>query len=245
MNADASALQSPLLQSVASERARRLVAEQEHASWRHSVSGALLLFHHLFGLLTVASIKFRLPVTAFARARVPRGRRRLSSWRKGDVTVLRGAEVLRCAAAAEAQPEHPAHIVGAWLGALLWLEDGRWRKLRSGGAPTEALEALLDALSRRTLLLSLPAAPDEDAQAGTPSSAAAAAQDELAPIWPVESNPSAKEVRSLSMCAGGSAVQDISCCLTGFKVVWIAQHGLAAAHVCHAVKPWLSSGGRF
>ena len=176
-----------------------------------------------------ASVKFHLPVMAFAHARVPRGRRRLSSWRKGDVAVLCGAEVLRCAAAAEAQPEHPAHIAGAWLGALLWLEDGRWRKLRSGGAPTEALEALLDVLSRRTLLLSLPAAPDEDAQAGTPSSTAAAAQDELAPIWPVESNPTTKEVRNLLMRAGGNAVQDILCYFNSFKVIWTMQHGLAAA----------------
>ena len=159
--------------------------------------------------------------------------------------MLHGAEVLRCAAAAEAQPEHPAHIAGAWLGALLWLEDGRWRKLRSGGAPTEALEALLDALSRRILLLSLPAAPDEDTQAGAPSSAAAAAQDELAPIWPVESNITTKEVRNLLMPAGGNAVQDISCYFNSFKVVWTMQHGLAAACVCHAVKAWLSSGGRF
>jgi hypothetical protein len=52
VNADASALQSPLLQAVASERARHLVAEQEHASWRHGVSGALILFHHLFSRLT-------------------------------------------------------------------------------------------------------------------------------------------------------------------------------------------------
>lgn len=41
MCADAAALQSPLLQAVASEKARRLVAEQEQASWRHSVSGGL------------------------------------------------------------------------------------------------------------------------------------------------------------------------------------------------------------
>ena len=80
VNADASVLQSPLLQAVASERARRLVAEQEHASWRHGVSGALVLFHHLFGLLTVASVKVKLPVMAFARARVPRGRRRTALW---------------------------------------------------------------------------------------------------------------------------------------------------------------------
>ena len=36
---DASALQSPLLQAVASEKARHLVKEQEQASWRHNVSG--------------------------------------------------------------------------------------------------------------------------------------------------------------------------------------------------------------
>lgn len=41
--ADASALQSPLLQAVASEKARHLVTEQEHASWRHNVSGVHLL----------------------------------------------------------------------------------------------------------------------------------------------------------------------------------------------------------
>lgn len=52
------------------------------------------------------------------------------------------AEVLRAASAAEARPEAPLHIVGVWQAALLWLEDGRWRKLRSGGAPTEALEVL-------------------------------------------------------------------------------------------------------
>lgn len=70
------------------------------------------------------------------------------------------AEVLRAAALAEAQPEHPRHAAAVWLAALLWLEDARWRKLRSGGAPTDALEALLDALSRRVLLLSLPAPED-------------------------------------------------------------------------------------
>ena len=37
--ADASALQSPLLQAVASEKARHLVSEREQASWRHNVSG--------------------------------------------------------------------------------------------------------------------------------------------------------------------------------------------------------------
>ena len=41
--ADASALQTPLLQAVASEKARHLVNEREQASWRHNVSGE----HHL------------------------------------------------------------------------------------------------------------------------------------------------------------------------------------------------------
>ncbi len=100
--------------------------------------------------------------------------------------------MLRAAAQAEAQPEHPAHIAGVWLAALLWLEDGRWRKLRSGGAPTDALEALLDSLSRRTLLLSLPAQPD-------PASAqmTGAVQDDYAPLAPVESSSAPKEVPCL------------------------------------------------
>lgn len=51
-----------------------------------------------------------------------------------------GAEVLRAAAAAEGRPGAPLHIVAVWLAALLWLEDARWRKLRSGGAPTDGLE---------------------------------------------------------------------------------------------------------
>lgn len=101
--------------------------------------------------------------------------------------------MLRAAARAEAQQEHPAHIAGVWLAALLWLEDGRWRKLRSGGAPTDALEALLDSLSRRTLLLSLPGQPDgADAH-----SAAGADPDEYAPLAPVESSSAPKEVSSL------------------------------------------------
>jgi hypothetical protein len=56
----------------------------------------------------------------------------------------------------------PNHIVAVWLASLLWLEDGRWRKLRvgAGGAPTDSLEVLLDALNRRVLLLSLPAPAD-------------------------------------------------------------------------------------
>lgn len=55
--------------------------------------------------------------------------------------------------------------MAVWLSSLLWLEDGRWRKLRSGGAPTDSLEVLLDALSRRVLLLSLPAhTPDTTPQ---------------------------------------------------------------------------------
>ena len=101
--------------------------------------------------------------------------------------------MLRAAAQAEAQPEHPAHIAGVWLAALLWLEDGRWRKLRSGGAPTDALEALLDSLSRRTLLLSLPGQPEPT---GAPP-AAGAAPDEYAPLAPVESSSAPKEVPSL------------------------------------------------
>ena len=44
--ADAAALQSPLLQAVASEKARHLVNEQEQASWRHNVSGKHLLSWH-------------------------------------------------------------------------------------------------------------------------------------------------------------------------------------------------------
>ncbi len=100
--------------------------------------------------------------------------------------------MLRAAAQAEAQPEHPAHIAGVWLAVLLWLEDGRWRKLRSGGAPTDALEALLDSLSRRTLLLSLPAQPE-------PASAhmAGAVLDDYAPLAPVESSSAPKEVPCL------------------------------------------------
>lgn len=37
--ADAAILQSPLLQAVASEKARHLVNEREQASWHHNVSG--------------------------------------------------------------------------------------------------------------------------------------------------------------------------------------------------------------
>jgi len=105
------------------------------------------------------------------------------------------AEVLQAAALAEAQPEHPTHVAGVWLAALLWLEDGRWRKLRSGGAPTDALEALLDSLSCRTLLLSLPAQPEkEPAQMTNP-----ALPDDYAPLAPVEFSASAKEVAFLPL----------------------------------------------
>lgn len=90
------------------------------------------------------------------------------------------AEVLRSAAQAEAQPEHPQHAAAVWLAALLWLEDGRWRKLRSGGAPTDALEALLDALSRRVLLLSLPA-PEETAPIQPVATASASSSQAEAP----------------------------------------------------------------
>ncbi len=87
-----------------------------------------------------------------------------------------GAEVLRAAAATEARPGAPCHIAAVWLASLLWLEDGRWRKLRSGGAPTDALEGLLDALSRRVLLLNLPP-PARDSQPATPSGAGSGASD--------------------------------------------------------------------
>lgn len=80
------------------------------------------------------------------------------------------AEVLRAASAAEARPGAPCHIAAVWLAALLWLEDARWRKLRSGGAPTDAVEGLLDALSRRVLLLNLPPPAHEPAPT-TPSGA--------------------------------------------------------------------------
>ena len=43
---DASAMQSPLLQAVASEKARHLVIEQEQASWRHNVSGGHICCQH-------------------------------------------------------------------------------------------------------------------------------------------------------------------------------------------------------
>ena len=109
--------------------------------------------------------------------------------------------MLRAAAQAEAQPEHPAHIMGVWLAALLWLQDARWRKLRSGGAPTDALEALLDSLSRRTLLLSLPAQPEP---AGA-HMAAGAVPDDCAPLAPVESGTAAKEVPALHIRAHHTA----------------------------------------
>ena len=87
------------------------------------------------------------------------------------------------------------HIAGVWLAALLWLEDGRWRKLRSGGAPTDALEALLDSLSCRTLLLSLPAQPEKEPAQMTHC----ALPDDYAPLAPVESSASAKEVAFLPL----------------------------------------------
>ena len=52
--ADASALQSPLLLAMASEKARRLVTEQEQASWRHNVSGEHTIFFNLVMLFCVA-----------------------------------------------------------------------------------------------------------------------------------------------------------------------------------------------
>ena len=93
-----------------------------------------------------------------------------------DIIFCASAEVLRAAAAAEARPGAPCHIAAVWLASLLWLEDGRWRKLRSGGAPTDALEGLLDALSRRVLLLHLPP-PARDSPPPTPSGASSASSD--------------------------------------------------------------------
>ncbi|BDA40960.1 hypothetical protein COCOBI_01-6140 [Coccomyxa sp. Obi] len=120
---DASDARTPLVQALASEKARRLTVADERVSWRHNVS-----------------------------------------------------QVLRAAAAAEARPGAPCHIAAVWLASLLWLEDGRWRKLRSGGAPTDALEGLLDALSRRVLLLNLPP-PAYDSQPATPSGTGSGASD--------------------------------------------------------------------
>ncbi len=51
--ADAAALQSPLLQAVASEKARHLVTEQEQASWRHNVSGEHTILFNLMMLFCV------------------------------------------------------------------------------------------------------------------------------------------------------------------------------------------------
>jgi len=51
--ADAAALQSPLLQAVASEQSRHLVTEQEQASWRHNVSGEHTIFFNVMMLFHV------------------------------------------------------------------------------------------------------------------------------------------------------------------------------------------------
>ena len=115
--------------------------------------------------------------------------------------------MLRAAALAEAQPEHPVHIAGVWLAALLWLEDGRWRKLRSRGAPTDALEALLDALSRRVRLLSL-APPDQDAaQTLAGAAAGSLAADEQALPW--DTGMPVKEVPLSQLACARSASRQL------------------------------------
>lgn len=174
---DAADARTPLVQALASEKARCLVALDERASWRHNVSGEPDLFPKLSSQYCpgVWDLYQRVRNNAYnGRSYSVGARRCLSSKAEPVKSILReklevaGAEVLKAAAAAEARPGAPGHIAAVWLAALLWLEDPRWRKLRTGGAPTEALEGLLDALSRRVLLLNLPPPAKESAPA-TPS----------------------------------------------------------------------------
>ncbi|KAK9806258.1 hypothetical protein WJX72_007513 [[Myrmecia] bisecta] len=79
-------------------------------------------------------------------------------------------EVIEMSAMVDARPEAPIHVVAVWLGVLQWLADARWRKLRST-APTDQLEALLDALQRHVGVLKLAEIPPE-LQPGSDASAA-------------------------------------------------------------------------
>jgi hypothetical protein len=213
---DAAEMRCPLVQALASEGARRLVVIQERASWRQSVTGVLWLCLDCgdsglsFAMLSEAFTCDGRVATHARKDRELTLTHALGILRSLSSTVhthgtfnkyagnmgcealcTAGSDVLKAAAAAEAPAGCAADIVAVWLASLLWLEDGRWRKLRSGGAPTDSLEVLLDALS-------LPAA----AHAGEPTASAAPPQDEAF------AQPSAQERAFLSDISPSAQVRD-------------------------------------
>lgn len=74
-------------------------------------------------------------------------------------------QVLQVALQAEASPLHPHDMVAAWLAALAWVADPRWRRL-SAGPHQAALMAWLEALELRVVALQL-AQPEDFAPEGS------------------------------------------------------------------------------
>lgn len=55
---------------------------------------------------------------------------------------------------ADAEPGHPFDLVAAWLAALPWVADSRWRRL-AAGPHSEALAGWVEALDLRVTALRL------------------------------------------------------------------------------------------
>ena len=68
--------------------------------------------------------------------------------------LLLSLQVLQVAVRADAEPAHPFDLVAAWLAALGWVADSRWRRLPSGSHQA-ALVEWLECLELRVVALSL------------------------------------------------------------------------------------------
>jgi hypothetical protein len=68
--------------------------------------------------------------------------------------LLLSLQVLQVAVRAAAEPAHPFDLVAAWLAALGWVADSRWRRLPSGPHQA-ALAEWLECLELRVVALSL------------------------------------------------------------------------------------------
>lgn len=76
-------------------------------------------------------------------------------------------QVLQVAVRADAEPGHPFDLVAAWLAALPWVADSRWRRLPSG-PHLEALLEWLEALELRVVALRLAQPEDFGMEGGSP-----------------------------------------------------------------------------